>query len=116
MIEDMASVTLLLFLVSGNLFVNGAWCCNCSDVRYDLRCKSLYRGSSPARMTFSLYNLFLKGIIPVMSHSMEMQSLSLKPITLISMTALVLKLTGKFREQMEKQRDTLCSVNHIPIE
>lgn len=44
---------------------------------------------------------------------MEMQSFSLKPMAL---TALVLKLTGKFKGKMEKQRCTLCSMNHIPME
>ena len=49
----------------------------------------------------------LKGIISVTSHFMEMRSFTLKPLALIAMTALKLKHTGRFREQMEKQRCTL---------
>ena len=50
----MASVTLLLFLVCGNLIVNCAWCCECDDFFY-FDCKS-----------FSVHELAIGAVILIM--------------------------------------------------
>ena len=120
MIEDMASGTLLLFLVCGYLIVNSALCCNC-DYFYRFDCKSLsvsYIDPVILGLATIFYSwlFILKGIILETSHSMEMRDFTSEPITLISKTALKLKLTGRFREQMEKQRCTLCWMKHIGTE
>ena len=39
------------------------------------------------------------------------------PVPLMPLTAVILKFTGRFKEQMEKQRCTLCLIKHIiPME
>ena len=47
---------------------------------------------------------------------MDMRRFTLKLFTLISITALMLKFTGRFREQMEKERCTLHGMNHMAME
>ena len=57
MIEDMASGTLLLFLVCGNLIVNSALCCYCDDF-FQLDCKS-----PSVRSCHTYYGAWLSTII-----------------------------------------------------
>ena len=60
MIEDMASGTLLLFLVCGNLIVNSALCCDC-DGFYQLD------GKSPSvRSCHTYYGAWLSTVIELL--------------------------------------------------